>query len=92
MIALGDIAERCLRSFGITKERVSEIAGTRDCGCEKRQAALNQLGYAWQRRAMLPYYWAREKWIIAWYAGSLSRLRVASTHICIAMRVLVCGR
>jgi hypothetical protein len=32
-----------LSAIGITKERVSKLAGG-DCGCAKRQAALNELG------------------------------------------------
>lgn len=40
---LGDIVADGLSAIGITKERVSKIAG-RDCGCKKRQEALNRLG------------------------------------------------
>jgi hypothetical protein len=32
-----------LSAIGITKERVSAVVG-RDCGCPKRQEALNELG------------------------------------------------
>jgi hypothetical protein len=32
-----------LFAIGITKERVSAVVGG-DCGCAKRQAALNELG------------------------------------------------
>ena len=45
MIALGDIVERCLRSCGITKERVAAVLGVEDCGCKQRQQWLNEVGY-----------------------------------------------
>ena len=40
---LGDMVAAGLSSVGITKERVSAFLG-RDCGCPKRQEALNKLG------------------------------------------------
>lgn len=40
---LGDMVASGLSSIGITKERVSKLAGG-DCGCAKRQQALNELG------------------------------------------------
>lgn len=40
---LGDIVAAGLATVGITKERVSKAIG-RDCGCAKRQAALNEFG------------------------------------------------
>ena len=40
---LGDMVAAGLSAIGITKERVSKLAGG-DCGCQKRQAALNELG------------------------------------------------
>lgn len=40
---LGDMVAAGLSAIGITKERVSKLAGG-DCGCSKRQAALNELG------------------------------------------------
>lgn len=40
---LGDIVASGLSAIGITKERVSDLAGG-DCGCQKRQEALNRLG------------------------------------------------
>lgn len=42
-MGLGDMVASGLSAVGITKERVSQIAG-RDCGCKKRQQALNELG------------------------------------------------
>lgn len=44
---LGDMVADGLASVGITKERVQAVAsavGIEDCGCGKRQAALNALG------------------------------------------------
>ena len=40
---LGDLVASGLSAVGITKERVSQIVG-KDCGCTKRQQALNELG------------------------------------------------
>lgn len=40
---LGDMVAAGLSAIGITKERVSKLAGG-DCGCKKRQQALNELG------------------------------------------------
>jgi hypothetical protein len=40
---LGDMVKAGLSSIGITKERVSALAGG-DCGCSKRQEQLNELG------------------------------------------------
>ena len=44
---LGDMLAAGLDAVGITKERVQAVAsavGVRDCGCKKRQEALNALG------------------------------------------------
>lgn len=40
---LGDMVAAGLSAVGITQERVSAIVG-RDCGCKKRQEALNRFG------------------------------------------------
>ena len=40
---LGDMVASGLSAIGITKDRVSKLAGG-DCGCQKRQEALNNLG------------------------------------------------
>lgn len=40
---LGDRVADGLATVGITKERVSKVVG-KDCGCQKRQEALNRLG------------------------------------------------
>jgi hypothetical protein len=44
---LGDIVAAGLSAVGITKERAQAVAsavGIKDCGCGKRQAALNAVG------------------------------------------------
>ena len=40
---LGDFVAAGLALFGITKERVSALAGG-DCGCSQRQQAMNEWG------------------------------------------------
>ena len=40
---LGDMVAAGLSAIGITKQRVSALAGG-DCGCAKRQEQLNELG------------------------------------------------
>lgn len=42
--SLGDMVAASLERVGITKERVSAIVG-KPCGCDKRQKALNDVGY-----------------------------------------------
>ena len=41
---LGDMVASGLSAVGITKERVSKLVGG-DCGCNKRQRKLNELGH-----------------------------------------------
>ena len=44
---LGDMVASGLASVGITKKRVQAVAskvGIKDCGCAKRQQALNEFG------------------------------------------------
>jgi len=44
---LGDMVAAGLDAIGVTKERVQAVAskvGIKDCGCKKRQEALNSLG------------------------------------------------
>lgn len=46
---LGDMVADGLAAVGITKDRVQAVAskvGIKDCGCAKRQAALNRVGQA----------------------------------------------
>lgn len=49
-IAVGDLLATMLASLGITKERVQQWARVRDCGCDKRQAWLNGMGFRQQER------------------------------------------
>jgi hypothetical protein len=91
MLALGDIIERCLRFFGITKERVSAVAG-KDCGCQQRQAAMNQAGYFWQQALFRRYYGARDSFLSAYYRLQSSRLRLSARFAWMAVRVLFYGR
>jgi hypothetical protein len=49
-IAVGDLVEKTLTSVGITKELVTKITRTKDCGCAKRQQWLNNWGYQQQER------------------------------------------
>jgi hypothetical protein len=92
MIALGDISERCLRFFGITKERVRAVTGKADCGCEKRQAAMNDWGYRWQYRLLVPCYWLRNLWHRVRYGAIATRFGMAARFLGMAFRVLFCGR
>ena len=97
MIAIGDITERALRIIGITKERVSAIAG-RDCGCKRRQQAMNEAGYVWQGKLLVPirrvlYYREelRNRWRNIRYTQAGQRLRMAGHHLWQAGRVLFYG-
>ena len=91
MLALGNIAERCLRFVEITKDRVTAVAG-KDCGCAKRQAAMNQAGYRWQQALFRRYYGARDSFLSAYYRLQSSRLRMSARFAWMAVRVLFCGR
>lgn len=44
-VRLGTAAERLLSGVGITKERVAEWLGMKDCGCEARKKWLDQWGH-----------------------------------------------
>lgn len=92
MIALGNITERCLRLLGVTKERVQAVTGTEDCGCAKRQAALNDWGYRWQHRIMSPWHWLQHRWQAVRFGRAATRLRMARRHLWMAWRVLFYGR
>jgi hypothetical protein len=91
MLALGDMAGRCLRFAGITKERVSAVAG-KDCGCQERQAAMNQAGYRLQHALIRPYYRAKDSFRNAYYRLQSSRLRISAHFAWMAVRVLLYGR
>jgi hypothetical protein len=90
MLALGDIAERCLRFFGITKDRVQAVTGKKDCGCAKRQAAMNEWGRRWQHRAMFPAYWLLERCMRIRKGRLWMRLEMAGRYMNMAFRALFC--
>ena len=98
MIAVGDITERALRLIGITKERVTAIAG-RDCGCNKRQQAMNETGYVWQgwlivlfRKVLYYREELRNRWQSIRYSQLGQRLYMARRYLWMAGRVLFYGR
>jgi hypothetical protein len=98
MIAIGDITERALRLIGITKERVTAIAG-RDCGCKKRQQAMNEAGYVWQgwlivlfRRVLYYREELRNRWRDMRDGRLGRRLHMAAYYLWMAGRVLFYGR
>jgi len=94
MLALGDMTERALRLIGITKERVTAIAG-RDCGCKRRQRSMNEAGYVWQGKLLVPFRrvfeYCGSKWRSIRYTQAGQRLQLAGHHLWIAGRVLFYG-
>jgi hypothetical protein len=47
---LGDMVAAGLDAVGVTKDRVQAVAsavGIKDCGCKKRQQAMNDAGAKW---------------------------------------------
>ena len=97
MLALGDMTESALRLIGITKERVTAVAG-RDCGCKKRQQAMNEAGYVWQGKLLVPVRCVvkyceklRNRWRNIRYTQAGQRLLLAGRHLWIAGRVLFYG-
>lgn len=91
MLAFGDIIERCLRFFGITKERVQAATGKADCGCAARQAALNDWGYRLQARFGWPAHMAISYWRRLRYGMFSMHLLIAARHLYQAFRVLIFG-
>jgi hypothetical protein len=91
MLALGDITERCLRFFGVTKERVKAVIG-RECGCANRQAAMNEWGYRLQHRLSYWIDWFRVIWARFKYGPFVMRVWTAGHLVAIALRVLLFGR
>lgn len=88
MIAFGDIAERALRAAGITKERVQIATGMQDCGCDKRQQAMNEFGYRWQRWFLIVPLWLRYKAELLASSRRAKRIKAAWQHIQAAWRIL----
>lgn len=91
MIALGDTAERVLRTFGITKARVQAINAGRDCGCVKRQEAMNAWGFRFQQRLIYAVQWTLHRWQLLRYGRVAMRLSASWHHLKMAVRVLVVG-
>lgn len=49
-VMVGDLVAAGLERVGITKELASKVVGG-DCGCERRQSWMNEVGVAVQRHA-----------------------------------------
>ena len=92
MFSLGDITERSLTSVGITKDRVQAVTGKKDCGCRKRQEAMNAWGYRWQDRLLAPYRYAMYRIETTSHWMRYSRLAIAASHFRNGIRVLLTGR
>jgi len=93
MLALGDITERLLRFFGITKERVQAATGKKPCGCAKRQEAMNKWGFRWQQRLFFVYDFL--KWgsvRVFQRAEPALRIRKSIYYFGLGFRVLFYGR
>ena len=88
MLAIGDIVERCLQLFGITKERVQYLTGGKDCGCQKRKAAMNEWGYRWQLWLAVPARRLLYLWQSVRYGATAMRLRAAGRHLRLAWIIL----
>jgi len=91
MLAIGDIVERCLRFFGITKDRVQAAIGNKDCGCSKRQAAMNEWGYRWQHRIWFACHALRQQSLRLCGGKAKARVWVAARHFRLALRALFYG-
>lgn len=90
MFALGDIVEKVLRVFGITKDRVQAVTG-KPCGCKKRQDAMNIWGYRFQQRMFAPVAWFINRWQFVKYSVPVMRVRKASRHFRVGFCVLLFG-
>lgn len=51
--ALGDFVQKYLSWLGITSKRIERLMRIKDCGCDGRQASLNQWGYKVQYHAYM---------------------------------------
>lgn len=91
MLAIGDIAERVFKFFGITKDRIKSLTG-RDCGCQKRQEMMNSLGYRVQQKMFRPAAWLINHWQFVKYRGPVMRVSEACRYFRMGFRVLLTGR
>lgn len=89
---LGDMLASFLAAFGVTKERMQFVTGSKDCGCASRQAAINAWGYRWQNRLHMPWHGLRHRVQIAWHSLPVIRLRAAGRYLSLAWRVLMFRR
>jgi len=91
MLAIGDITERVLSFFGITKERVQAVTG-KPCGCKKRQEAMNIWGDRFQQRMFAPVAWFINHWQFVKYSRPVMRVSEACRYFKMGFRVLFAGR
>ena len=91
MLAIGNITERLLRFFGITKERVQAVTG-KPCGCKKRQEVMNVWGYRVQQRLFRPLAWLINHWQFVKYSRPVMRVSEACRYFRMGFRVLLTGR
>lgn len=91
MIAIGDKIERLLAACGITKELVRAVTAGKDCGCQKRQEAMNAWGFRIQSRVLYAAQWISHRWQIVRYGRAAMRLSASWHHLKMAVRVLFCG-
>jgi hypothetical protein len=92
MIAIGDAIGRCLSFIGVTKQRVAILTRREDCGCENRQALLNEWGYSWQRRLARPLHRVYFRWLMVRQGPLAVRLWIAKRHFSKGLQVLLYGR
>lgn len=90
MLAIGDTVAAVLSACGLTKARVHQVTG-KDCGCTKRQEALNRIGYAWQRSIVLAFYRTVGRLEMLRMSPYGRRLFVAAYHLRMAAKSLVYG-
>jgi hypothetical protein len=60
---LGDLVAMALGRIGLTKSRIRKWL-TKDCGCDRRQAILNNWGFRMQTRLNALGWWLRHR--MAW--------------------------
>jgi len=90
MIAIGDVVAAVLTACGVTKPRVQRVTG-KECGCTKRQEALNRMGYAWQRSAIVALYRVLGRLEVLRMSPYGRRVCVAWYHLRQAAKALIYG-
>ena len=81
-----------LLACGITKERITSLSGAKDCGCKKRQEAMNRYGFLLQHWIFYPVLLAQQGWHGVRMNPFWGRLRLFFLHIRIAVRIVLLGR